>query len=289
MLSEQFLDEIRGYINSPQIREERSFLKRRRARQAGRILLEDPDADSRIRNDVSDLLREMEELERSVVAQYRQLLLNQRHRSDLRRALDLFTTYRPENVDHLHLGEEDLDLLLDQVFGLDVDATRVPAPGPGMVHLERTPAGVVLELVDRLQESGPTRSLCDLGSGLGHVLILFALLTDLKLFGIEIEPRYHALAMEACRAQPLSRITFLRQDVLSSDLSQYNLFFMFSPFHGPTLWNVLKRLEESVRRRRATVCSYGNSTLGLAECSWLRVRAETMVHPYRAAVFDSSG
>ena len=52
--------------------------------------------------------------------------------------------------------------------------------------MERTPASVILELIDTMDLT-ENETLYDLGSGLGHVVFLSRLLTDIHCVGIEIE------------------------------------------------------------------------------------------------------
>jgi hypothetical protein len=78
----------------------------------------------------------------------------------------------------------------------------------------------------------------------------------------------------------LAGVSFLHADAASVELDG-SVFFLYAPFNGAMLTDVLRRLEEVARRRTIVVCTVD---LELS-VGWLRART-----PLRApvAIYDSS-
>jgi len=185
----------------------------------------------------------------------------------LRAELDRYTDYRPGEPQE-HVGYDDLDALVNGLFWPD------PVPVPrrdleaGMVPYEATPARLVLELVDRLALT-PDDAFYDLGAGLGHVALLVHLLTGVRTVGIEIEPAFCEMAR--CTAQDLGvpGVQFVEADARQANYSIGTVFYLFTPFTGTILEEVLQCLRQEGRQKTLTLCTYGACTQRLAEQSWL--------------------
>jgi SAM-dependent methyltransferase len=156
-----------------------------------------------------------------------------------------------------------------------------------MVHLERTPAGAVLEMLDRVELSEASLFI-DLGSGLGHVIFLVALLAGIRVVGIEIEAAYYQESLRVQQQLGLHTIELIHKDVRGADLERGTVFFLFTPFTGSIMTDVLRKLSDVGKRKPITVCSYGQSTLRIQQEPWLYVEADEMLHPYRLAIFHTS-
>ncbi len=282
--------EIDACLHSDQIFEEENFLGRKKAMEAISIVRESRQEEYS-GHDISDKVLELQERiegkNNSLGEKYRRILIEgELSRAEIRTMLERFTTYRKEHIPASHYTEQNLDLLIDCVFGVDVETTRIPNDRRGMVHLERTPASAVIEFIDKLNLTG-AETLFDLGSGLGHVVYVFQLLTDIHCVGIEIEREYYSTAMNVVRRMNLSRVRFVNKDVQETEFGDCDIFFMFSPFFGQVLENVLKQIKKLSHRKPITLCSYGNSTPAIGDQDWLYIEDKEMIHPYRAAVFTS--
>ena len=236
--------EIEAYLHSEKIFEEENFLGRKKAMEAISIVRELRKKAYSV-YDISgkavELQERIENKNKSVVEKYRRILIDEElSHSETRAILDRFTTYRRSHLPANHYTEQNLDLLIDLIFGIDVETARIPNNRSGMVHLERTPASAVIEFIDRLNIKG-TETLYDLGSGLGHVIYVFRLLTDIHCIGIEIEREYHTLAMNALRQSNLSKVCFVNADAQEVEFDDGDIFFMFSPFSGKVFENVLEQ------------------------------------------------
>ena len=185
----------------------------------------------------------------------------------LRAQLDRHTDYRSGELRE-HVGYDDLDALVNGLL-----SGPVPVPSrdleAGMVPYEATPARLVLELVDRLSLT-PDDVFYDLGAGLGHVALLVHLLTRVQAVGIEIEPAFCEAARRTVRDLGVCGVQFIAVDAREADYSTGTIFYLFTPFTGVILSDVLERLREEGRQRALTLCTYGACTQRLAEQSWLR-------------------
>jgi len=186
----------------------------------------------------------------------------------LRAELDRYTAYRPGEPQE-HVGYGDLDALVSGLFW----PGPLPIPSrdlePGMVPYEATPARLVLELVDRLSLA-PDDVFYDLGAGLGHVALLVHLLGGVRAVGIEIEPTFCEVARRTTQDLGVRDVRFVAIDARQADYSTGTVFYLFTPFTGRILEDVLERLREQGQQRTLTLCTYGSCTQRMAAQPWLR-------------------
>lgn len=158
---------------------------------------------------------------------------------------------------HDTVNYDDLDTLVAGILSTDqfVDDGTV-ALDPEMVPYQPTPARLVLALV---REIRPTERdvFVDVGSGLGTVPTLVSLLTGARAVGVEWHPSYCAYARHRARCLNLSSVSFVQQDAREADLSAGTIFYLFTPFKGTMLRDVLRRLDGEGRRRKIRLCIHG--------------------------------
>ena len=183
------------------------------------------------------------------------------------------------------------DVLDRLVAGLLAD---VP-PSEPRVELERemvayqpTPARAILTLIERTC-LGPDDTLVDLGSGLGHVVILVALLCGARARGIELEPAYCDYARRCAGRLNVPRVEFIQGDAREASLAYGTVFFLFTPFRGALLRQVLERLRAQARVRPIRVSTYGPCTAEMAGVSWLRPGDRRDTGEHEVAVFHAAG
>lgn len=185
------------------------------------------------------------------------------------------------------VGYDNLDVFINRLL----HTGEMPVPTwplePEMVDYHKTPARVVLELVEKVPFTGDD-IFVDLGSGLGGTVQLVHLLTGVRARGIEREPAYHAFAEESAAGFDLREVFFVQADVREADLSEGNVFFLFTPFTGVLLQEVMDRLRNEAIRRNIRVITYGPCTAQVARQSWLRPFDATADEGYRLQVFFSS-
>ena len=168
-------------------------------------------------------------------------------------------------------GYDALDALVAEVLAPDAPSTDVAALRPGMVFYQPTPARHLFALLRRL-DLGETDVLIDLGSGLGHLPLLAAILTPATCLGVELEPAYVASARLSAEALALERVRFVAGDARVADLSAGTVFYLYSPFTGAMLADMLAILARHARTRPLRIATLGPCTRDVAGVPWLHTR-----------------
>ncbi len=156
-------------------------------------------------------------------------------------------------------------------------------PAPEMMFYQPTPVRHILHLI-MASTLSDADAFVDLGSGLGHVALLASLLTGARSFGIEVEAAYVASAQECAQSLQLRRVQFIHEDARAADLSCGTVFYLYSPFTGSILADVLERLRKESTRRSIKICTLGPCTCTVAQESWLQ--ASALPHPGQITVFQ---
>ena len=189
-------------------------------------------------------------------------------------------------------GRRDGYDVLDRLVGglLAVAPPSEPRVGlePEMVAYQPTPARAILTLIDRACLR-PDDTLVDMGSGLGHVVILVALLCGARARGIEVEPAYCDYARRCAARLNVPRVEFIQGDAREASLADGTVFFLYTPFRGALLRQVLERLRAEARARPIQVCTYGPCTAEMAGVSWLRPGDSPDAGAHEVAVFHAAG
>lgn len=153
-----------------------------------------------------------------------------------------------------------------------------------MVPFQPTPVRHILDLINAslLSEDDV---FVDLGSGLGHVPILVSLLAGVRSVGVEVQAAYVDSAQECAQSLRLSRVQFVAADARAADLSSGTVFYLYSPFKGSILTDVLSMLRRESMRRSIKICSLGPCTSTVANETWLKTSSQPRTG--RIAVFTS--
>jgi hypothetical protein len=143
---------------------------------------------------------------------------------------------------------------------------------PEMIPFQPTPVRHILDLI--------TASLLleddvfvDLGSGLGHVPLLVSMLAGVRSIGIEVQAAYVASAQECAQSLRLGRVQFVAADARAVDLSSGTVFYLYSPFRGSILTDVLSMLRKESMCKPIKVCSLGPCTSIVAKETWLKTNS----------------
>jgi len=199
----------------------------------------------------------------------------------------VFTSAQVTSESTAAAGYDFRDALLAGLLCREQLAPEALSPEPELVFYQPTPARVIAKLLERAG-LGPRDRLCDLGSGLGHVLILARLLFGARALGVEREPTYCAHAAQSVRELGLDGIDLVCDDARTADLGSSNVFFLYTPFRGAVLDEVLARLQQHARGRRIRVCSYGPCSEQLAGTPWLVRLHSNAAREHDVLVFESS-
>jgi SAM-dependent methyltransferase len=180
-----------------------------------------------------------------------------------------------------------LDLLVEGLLRGGPLAEERAVLEPEMVAFQPTPARAILALLER----GSIRQddiFCDLGSGLGRVVILVALLTGARARGIELEPAYCEYAARCARGLNVPGVELVQADARDASLADATVFFLFTPFRGALLRDVLARLQAEARARPIRICTYGPCTAEVARANWLASADGRTPGEHDVAVFRAS-
>jgi hypothetical protein len=204
----------------------------------------------------------------------------------VRRELDRYTGYRADQSAPAHYGFDGLDVLVAGLIGVTTRPSESHEPDAEMVHYEPSPARVILDLVDHVGPR-PGDVFYDLGSGLGYAVVLVRLLSEIPARGVEYQRSYNDVARRGTASLGLSDVDFITADVRDADLSDGTIFYLFTPFRGQLLRQVLERLRALAARRPIAVCTFGSCTRVVAGEPWLALQDPTTLHDYKLAVFRS--
>jgi hypothetical protein len=179
---------------------------------------------------------------------------------------------------------------LDRLVGGILDSDTIPeprrAPEAGMILNQRTPARLVFELLHRA-ELGAEDCFFDIGAGTGHVATLVHLLSGAAARGVEFEPAFCEYAQARAAALNLTDIAFLNADARHADYAAGTIFYLFTPFEGAMLHEVLDRLRERARSGPIRLATYGACTGVVAQQEWVSAPSPAEPGSYRLALFSS--
>jgi hypothetical protein len=182
------------------------------------------------------------------------------------------------------LGFDLRDEIVSGVLQFCEPASPDLAQSREMVPYQPTPVRHILDLI---ASSGLSQDdiLVDLGSGLGHVPLLVSILAGIRTLGIEFQPAYVASSQQTASNLRLREVRFVAGDARFADLSSGTVFYLYSPFTGTILAEVLSRLQKESTARPITVCSLGPCTRVLQNQRWLQASAQPDTE--RMTVFKS--
>jgi hypothetical protein len=186
------------------------------------------------------------------------------------------------------VGYDQLDRLVTGILDGDVLPEPRLEPEPEMVLNQRTPARIIFELVRRAK-LGPQDCFYDLGSGTGQVTMLVHLLSGATARGVEFEPAFCEYARARAAALGLTQVAFINADARRADYAEGTIFFMYTPFEGTMLLEVLERLRQRSARGPIRLATSGACTAVVAQQDWLSAPSPAEPGGYRLALFSSHG
>ena len=184
-------------------------------------------------------------------------------------------------------GYDNLDLFINGLLTDRDLPVEIKEREPGMIYYQKTPARIILELIKKAAFQ-PGDVFYDLGSGLGQVTILVNLLASVISKGVEFEPAYCNYAKACAAGLNLRDTHFINQDARYADYSSGNVFFMYTPFEGEMLCDVLHNLHTEAKKRKIRIFTYGSCTDDVARRHWLRQVNEIQNCMLELAEFVSS-
>jgi SAM-dependent methyltransferase len=181
-------------------------------------------------------------------------------------------------------GYDYLDELISGVLRLEEPSADIVRLESEMVPYQPTPARHIFDLIDRTALT-ERDFLIDLGCGLGHVALIASICTRANCIGVECELSYVHCARNSARSLSLNNVKFVHGDARSTDLSKGTVFYLYTPFSGSILRDVLNSLRRESLRREIRICTFGPCTGTVAHERWLSVIGA--VEAERIAIFRS--
>jgi hypothetical protein len=157
---------------------------------------------------------------------------------------------------------------------------------PDMVSFHKTPVRVLFELT-KIAEMDSADVFIDIGSGLGQVVLLVNLITEATASGIEYEPAFCAYANTVGSRLHLTDTTFINADALQGDYSSGTGFFLYTPFEGNMLRDMLGLLRQACRGGMIRLFAYGPCSAKVAAEDWLCRVTGMPDDPYNLCLFTS--
>jgi hypothetical protein len=165
-------------------------------------------------------------------------------------------------------GYDHLDELVSGVLQFEEPSAEIVQLEFEMVCYQPTPARHIFDLIHRTALT-ERDFLIDLGSGLGQVTLMASICTRANCTGIELEPSYVDCARKSALSLNLNNVRFIQGDARAADLSDGTVFYLYTPFSGAILRDVLNSLRLEALRREIRVCAFGPCTPVVAEEQWL--------------------
>ena len=243
---------------------------------------------SALRDQAIALSHHLQQMNAVVVQGLRQdIEAGRRLRGELVSELQRYCAGPHQNETDGNLEYDSLDILVAGILGtdrlLDNDPTETL---PEVIPYQPTPARIILEIVKQTNLSQHD-VFVDVGSGLGVVPTLVSLLSGAASIGIELQASYCRHADECVRRLNLSNVRFVCQDARHTDFSVGTVFYMYTPFKGAMLQEVLERLHAEGRRRRILLCTYGPILSEAVQQPWLPAFERSQLAKGAIAVFHS--
>ncbi len=233
------------------------------------------------------LKTELDEIDASLFQQFRKKIQTGLRREEFKTVVGEYINLDSnDNPHHDEPGYDNMDEFINGLLSFQPMPEQTKALEPEMVFYQKTPARIVFELVVKADfKAGDV--FFDLGCGLGQVAILVNLLTGVKAVGVEFEPGFCQYAHDCAVGLNLSNITFINADARSADYSEGTVFFMYTPFSGQILQDVLDILRKESLRRTIRIITYGPCTTQVELESWLKRVGAPDDNVYKLAVFSS--
>lgn len=241
-----------------------------------------------LRSRAEKVKSELEAIDVNLFQQLQRTIKTTRYTTDgFKNLVNEYVDINPGHNEHQEeVGYDNLDIFINGLSPVQTMPEQTRDLEPEMVYYQKTPARIVFELVEKAHFiKGDV--FFDIGAGLGQVAILVHLLTGIPTRGIEFEPAFCDYAEACAAALHLREVIFINVDAREADYSEGTVFFMFTPFKGEILQDVLAILEKESQRRKIKIITYGPCTARVALESWLYFATPEDNNMYKLAVFNS--
>jgi hypothetical protein len=182
------------------------------------------------------------------------------------------------------IGYDNLDIFINGLLSRGNVPEPLMEPEPEMVFYQKTPSRIIFQLAVAASIK-PTDVFIDVGSGLGQVNMLINLISGAVSIGIEWEPAYCDYATVCAAALNLTNLAFINTDARKADFSTGTIFFMYTPFLGSMMQDVLNTLKQESQKRLIRIFTYGSCSRQVAGQEWLTCINGKADNPYELCEF----
>ena len=154
------------------------------------------------------------------------------------------------------------DPWFDSLCGFHAIPEDDPALPHGSVPYLPCPVATVLAAIAHANVTSED-VFVDIGSGIGRVALLVNLVTGAQCIGLELQPKLVAAARERANQLNLRGVSFVLADAVAALRRDGTgtVFFLYCPFSGTHLEQLLEVLEHVARRRSIRICCVQMSPL----------------------------
>lgn len=183
-------------------------------------------------------------------------------------------------------GYDNLDNFINGLLCYNPLPEATTIRDPEMVFYQQTPARIIFQLVE-MARLKPGDIFFDIGSGLGQVGMLVNLLTGAPAIGLEYEAAYCNYAKTCTANLNLTDVQFINTDARNANYSRGTVFFMYTPFEGDMLQQVLHVLQQQAEQRPIRLFTYGPCSPQVAKQPWLTCTSGDGSEIYKLYEFKS--
>ena len=112
-------------------------------------------------------------------------------------------------------------------------------------------------------------------------------LTSVISKGVEYETAFCTYAKNCATDLRLRDVDFINIDARYTNYSSGTVFFMYTPFEGEMLLEVLKNLRTEAKNKKIKLFTYGPCTSLFTQQDWLISRGEIIIGPGAFGEFHS--
>lgn len=114
----------------------------------------------------------------------------------------------------------------------------------------------IMNEYNKINYNKDRKKIIDYGSGKGYMLFLFAQMEGFDaITGIEILPELCEICRNNMKAVGYPEISVINEDArIYTEIDDYNVIFMFNPFPREAMYDVVKRIDESLQRNQREIC-----------------------------------
>lgn len=244
---------------------------------------EDHDRLTELHHQATEIKSQLEEVDNKLFSKLQHEIKQKRYKGE---AFEALVREYVSFENHDEEGYDNLDIFINRLRAVrDMPEQSKPLK-PEMVFYQKTPARIIFELVKKARFTKDD-VFFDIGSGMGQVVMLVNLLAEIKTVGVEFDPAFCQYSEECAAILGLENATFVNVDARKADYSLGTVFFMYTPFKGKMLQDVLENLRKEALKRKIRVITYGPCTPEVAAQDWLHSDSSRELSNRSLALFDS--